>query len=156
MNLPDGALVADAWLRLVTNLPASCIGPTLPAARTAPVPDWVTSGFVQHTVVGGAPGIHVPTRRTVVQVDTWAVRLDSRGVPWGVASGLAETIWLGTFLDAPQQRALSVPPGYAVPLLRTVNPLGEPVKVPDDGAGFAHFRMDLEFNWTLSTMEVSS
>jgi hypothetical protein len=156
MNLPDGALVADAWLRLVTNLPASCVGPTLPAARTAPAPDWVTAGFVQHAVVGGAPGIDVPTRRTVVQVDTWAVRLDSRGVPWGVASGLAEMVWLGTHTASNQECPLPVPQGYVVPLLRTVNPIGEPVKVPDDAAGFAHFRFDLEFNWTLSTMEVSS
>jgi len=154
MNRPDAALVADAWLRLVVGLPTSCIGPTLPAARTEPAPDWVIQGFVQHTAVGGAPGIHVPTRRSVVQVDTWAVRLDSRSVPWGIASRLAEAVWAGTFLESAQEVALAVPNGYVLPLLRTVHALGEPVKVPDDGAGFAHFRFDLEFTWTLSTMEV--
>jgi hypothetical protein len=154
VNRPDSALVADAWLRLVAGLPASCIGPTLPAARTEPAPDWVTQGFIQHTAVGGAPGIHVPTRRSVVQIDTWATRLDSRAVPWGIASRLAEAVWAGTFLQVSQERALTVPTGYVVPLLRTVHALGEPVKVADDGAGFARFRLDLEFNWTLSTMEV--
>jgi hypothetical protein len=154
MNRPDAALVADAWLRSLAIVPTSCVGPTLPAARTTPAPDWVTNGFLQHTVVGGAPGIHVPTRRSVVQIDAWATRLDSRAVPWGIASRLAEAVWAGTFLQLSQERALAVPAGYVTPLLRTVNPLGEPVKVADDGAGFARFRLDLEFNWTLSTMEV--
>lgn len=156
MKRPDATLVAEAWLRLVLNpLPASCIGATLPAARTTPAPAWATQGFVQHTIVGGQPGIHVPTRRALVQVDTWAVRLDSRSVPWGIASRLAESVWAGTFLESAQELLLPVPDGYAPPRLRTVSPMSEPIKVPDDAAGFAHFRLDLEFSWVPSTMEES-
>lgn len=160
MKRPDGALVADAWLKLVAadalDLPASCVGTTLPAARGADGATpaaWTTHGFVQHTVVGGAPGIHVPIRRTVVQVDCWAVTLDSRSVPWGRASGLAEGVWTRAYLETTQERTLSVPAGYAPPMLKTVIPLTDPRRIADDGAGFARFQMDLEFNWTPSTLE---
>jgi hypothetical protein len=144
---PDGALVADAWLRLVSGLPASCVGPTLPNARRTPSPAWVTSGFVQHTVVGGSPNVHVPLRRSVVQVDCWAVTLDDRTPPWGRASALAEAV-LGAAYGTVNERTLAVPVGYGVPLLRTVTPLQEPRKVREDGAGFARFQLDLEFVWT--------
>ena len=147
MTPPDGALVADAWLRLVSGLPASCIGPTLPTARRDPTPAWVSQGFAQHTVVGGAPAVEVPLRRTVVQLDFWAVTLDDRTAPWGLASGLAETV-LAAAYGAVHELALTVPAGYATPRLRTVVPLSEPRKVPGDAAGFAHFMFDATFTWT--------
>jgi hypothetical protein len=147
MTPPDGALVADAWLRLVSGLPASCVGPTLPDARRTPAPAWVTSGFIQHTVVGGSPGTHVPLRRSVVQVDTWAVTLDDRTPPWGRASALAEVVLAGAY-GSVNELDLTVPAGYAVPKLRTVNALQEPRKIRDDVAGFARFQLDIEFVWT--------
>lgn len=152
---PDGALVADAWLRLVTGLPASCIGPTLPAARRDPAPDWVTRAFVQHTVIGGAPAIHVPMRVTVVQLDVWAVTLDDRAPPWGRASELAETIWAHTFDQDTQQLQLAVPVGYGIPQLRTVYALAEPRKIREDPAGFAHFQFDVQFTWAPSTLALT-
>lgn len=147
MTAPDGALVADAWLRVVTGLPASCVGPTLPAARRTPAPDWVANGFVQHTVVGGAPNVYVPLRRTVVQIDCWAVTLDDRSPPWGRASALAETVLNATY-GAARELTLTVPTGYTAPQLRTVTALQEPRKVREDAAGFAHFQFDVEFVWT--------
>lgn len=154
MNRPDASLVADAWLKLVSSLPASCVGPTLPAARATPAPPWTTQGFLQHTPVGGASDVHVPRRRSVMQVDAWAVLLDSRAVPWGRASKLIERVWAATYgVEANQERLLEVPAGYAPARLLTVRALGEPVKVPGDDAGFAHFRMDVEFTWVPTTME---
>lgn len=147
MTPPDGALVADAWLRLVSGLPASCIGPTLPDARRAPAPAWVTQAFVQHTVVGGAPNPHVPLRRSVVQVDVWAVTLDDRTPPWGRASAVAETI-VGAAYGTVNELALTTPAGITIPLLRTVTPLQEPRKIREDVAGFARFQLDVEFVWT--------
>jgi hypothetical protein len=145
---PDVTLVVDAWLRSVAPLPASCIGPTLPAARTTPAPAWVTQGFLQHTSVGGAPDKDVPLRRSVVQVDAWAVSLDTRAVPWGRASALLEAVLDACWDDTTQQTTLTVPDGYSPPVLRTVRALGEPVRVPSDDAGFARFRADLELVWT--------
>lgn len=147
MSRPDGALVADAWLRLVSGLPASCIGPTLPDVKRTPAPPWATQGFVQHTVVGGSPATHVPVRRSVVQLDFWATTLDDRTPPWGRASALAETVLAATY-GAANQLALTVPSGYDTPSLRVVLALQEPRKVRDDGAGFAHFQFDAEFVWT--------
>lgn len=147
MNRPDGALVADAWLRLVSGLPASCVGPTLPTARRDPAPDWVTSGFVQHTVVAGAPHVDVPLRRSVVQLDFWAVTLDDRTPPWGRASSLAETVLAATYGDV-HEMVLAVPANYLVPVLRTVTAMQEPRKVREDAAGFARFQFDATFTWT--------
>lgn len=147
MSRPDGALVADAWLRLVTGLPASCIGPTLPTARKDPPAPWTTSGFVQHTLVGGSPGVEVPLRMSVMQLDFWAVTLDNRAVPWGVASGLAETVLAATYGPV-LELDLVVPDGFTAPKLRTVTALQEPRKVREDAAGFAHFQMDTVFTWT--------
>ncbi len=151
MNRPDGALVADAWLRLVSGLPASCVGPTLPAARRTPTPDWVVNGFAQHTLVGGAPHPHVPLRRTVIQLDFWAVTLDDRTPPFGVASGIAERVLAAAYeTDTPavHELELTVPAGYSAPRLRTVVPIAEPRKVPEDAAGFARFQFDAVFTWT--------
>lgn len=145
--LPDGALVADAWLRLVSGLPASCVGPTLPAARRTPAPAWVAEGFVQHTVVGGSPVVDVALRRTVIQLDFWAVTLDNRNPPWGRASALAEAVLLAAY-GTTHELALSVPAGFAVPRLRTVVPQSEPRKVREDAAGFARFTFDALFTWT--------
>lgn len=143
---PDGALVANAWLRLVAGVPASCVGPTLPSARTAGSA-WVLNGFVQHTIVGGSPGTHVPFRSSVVQLDFWAVTLDDRTAPWGKASGLAETVLDATYGDV-SQLSLTVPDGYDTPTLRTVQALQEPRKIPGDAAGFARFQFDALFTWT--------
>lgn len=150
MNAPDGALVADAWLRVVSGLPASCVGPTLPTSRREPVPDWVGAAFVQHTVVGGAPATDTPFYRPVVQVDVWATTLDDRTPPWGRASAVAERIILATYADV--QAAVSVPDGYTVPVVRTVKALTVSRKVTGDPAGFAHFTFDLEIAWALSTL----
>jgi hypothetical protein len=151
VNAPDGALVADAWLRLVSGLPASCIGPTLPTARKTPMPAWVSQAFVQHTVVGGAPATDTPLTRTVVQLDCWATTLDDRSPPWGRASAVAERLVLATY-GAVQELTLSVPAGYVTPQLRTVRALQVPRKVREDGAGFAHFQFDVEFAWAVSTL----
>lgn len=144
---PDGALVADAWLRLVAGVPSSCIGPTLPSARKTPPAPWVANGFVQHTLVGGAPGTHVPLRQPVVQLDFWAVTLDDRTAPWGRASALAETVFDATFGEV-VERTLVVPAGYDTPRLRTVLALQEPRKIPGDPSGFARFSFDAVFTWT--------
>jgi hypothetical protein len=147
MSRPDGALVADAWLRLVSGLPASCIGPTLPTSRKDPAPAWVSQGFIQHTVVAGAPAVEVPFRRSVVQLDFWATTLDDRSPPWGVASNLAETVLAATY-GTVHELALTVPAGYDVPRLRTVTALQEPRKIREDAAGFARFQFDALFAWT--------
>lgn len=147
MSRPDGALVADAWLRLVAGLPSSCIGPTLPAARRTPAPAWVSQAFAQHTVVGGSPAIEVQLRRTVVQLDFWAVTLDDRAAPWGRASAVAERV-LDAAYGTVHELALVVPDGYDVPRLRTVVPQQEPRKITSDPAGFARFQFDALFTWT--------
>jgi hypothetical protein len=152
---PDGTLVANAWLRLISGLPASCLGPTLPPARRDPAPAWITNGFIQHTVVGGSPNIYVPIRHSVIQLDCWAVTLDDRMPPWGLASRLAEDVWAGSYRDEFQNQILAVPPGYVPPRLLTVHPLTESRKINEDAAGYAHFQFDVQFNWTLSTMETT-
>lgn len=146
MSRPDAALVADAWLRLVAGVPVTCIGPTLPAARRTPPPDWVTHGFVQHTVVGGSPATDTPLRGPVVQLDFWAVTLDDRSPPYGKASDLAERVLLATYGPVAELE-LEVPAGFDVPSLRTVQALQEPRKVREDAAGFAHFQFDAQFTW---------
>lgn len=144
---PDGALVADAWLRLVAGVPSSCIGPTLPSARKTPLAPWVANGFVQHTLVGGAPGTHVPMRNSVIQLDFWAVTLDDRTAPWGRASQLAETVHAAAF-GAVAELVLVVPSGYDTPRLRTVLALQEPRKITGDPSGYARFSFDAVFTWT--------
>jgi hypothetical protein len=147
VNRPDGALVADSWLRLVSGLPASCIGPTLPSARRTPAPEWITNGFAQHTVVGGSPEVHVPLRRTVVQLDFWATNLDDRNPPWGVASNLAETVHAACY-GTVAETVLAMPANYLTPRLRTVVALQEPRKDLSDAGGFARFQFDALFTWT--------
>jgi len=156
-NHASSEVVAVAWLLGVPGITADAnhVGVTLPgrdpATGTWP---WADTGFVQLvTAVGGTPGMYVPERNPVVQLDFWAVNLDSGLPPWGKARQLAELVVADTYNTAgnPTAGARDVsalmPDGYAGAYVQSVYPQTEPRRVPNDSGSFARLTMDLELAW---------
>lgn len=143
---PNSELVAVTFLRSFNIGPSASfgVGGTLPEDKTT----W-SDGFVQVSIVGGAPSVDVPTRSPLVQVDCWVPSINSSKPQWGKASTIAVDIIerlyalentgtklsLGSFKDANVQSA------YAV---------SEPRKVANDIAGHARYTFDIILDWVVS------
>lgn len=150
-------IVAVAWLLGVGGITADAdhVGVTLPGRNEATDTwPWQDTGFVQMVaIVGGTPGVHVPSRQAVVQIDTWAVAADSGLPPWGMARELAELIIADTYDTAGNSgwgnRDVSslMPDGYGGAYVQAAWPLTEPRKVPNDPGAFARYTMDLSLVW---------
>lgn len=142
---PSARKIAVAWLRTL-GLDAG-VGEELPADLDG----WAAYGFVAVPIVaGGSPGVDVPMRNPVVQVDCWACRPGSPVAPWGKAADLAEQVMAraltGVTYPPPQ---LVLPAGFAPARLLSLYPVTEPREIPNDGAGFARLEIDLALHYTI-------
>lgn len=145
MPKPNTDLVTVAWLKLVpgvsqaaTKLPEASVLRSLPG------------GFVRVlSGIGGFSPLDVPLRRPVVQIECWAAPAEgSQKVPWGVASDLAESIFLAQYDPALMDVTVDlVPVTFGQARVRTVN-AQEPRKIEGDPSGFARFDVDAMINWT--------
>lgn len=129
--------VALAWVKSVVG---SNVATSLPKPES-----WSTSGFVTVMIVGGASNADIPMRRPVVSVDVWANSPQSNTPPWGKANSLAEAIYAATY--AATSDTLTVA-GQDVRVF-SVYPVSEPIRVPDDQAGYAHVMFNLELSWVV-------
>lgn len=143
---PNSELVAVNYIRAMNLGPSASfgVGGTLPEDKLT----W-KDGFVQISVVGGAPSIDLPVSSPLIQVDCWVPSINSAKPQWGRANTIAEDVKanlytlantgvklsLGTFKDATIQSA------YAV---------SEPRKITNDPAGHARYTMDIVLNWVIS------
>lgn len=142
--LPTAEQVAVAWLKTVTGVDATKVATTLPADVSV----WAATGFWQVTVVGGTPATHTPLYMPVIRVDCWAANLASTKPPWGRAGSMAGSVVWATYH---QPALLRVDPGAGFDTAHVLStfPLSEPVRVPDDDAGFARVFVDLRLSWVV-------
>lgn len=142
---PVTDLVAQAWLASLPTLSAGMVGSTLPQGDS-----WVTTGFVQVTVVAGSVDIRTGLRTPHVQVDCWARRPASTKPPWRHANQLAETVLAAAVGGTGQQTVLDLGVNYDRARLLTVCPLGEPRRVSDPDGSYARYSFDLNIVWIRS------
>jgi hypothetical protein len=156
-NRATSEVVAIAWLLGVSGITADAdhVGVTLPGRDdvTGRLP-WEDTGFVQFVaVVGGTPGMYVPERTPVIQLDFWAANLDSGFPPWGKARELAELILADTYDTSGSpgfgNRDVStlMPDGYNGAYVQSVWPMSEPRRVPNDAGSYARLTMDVSLAW---------
>lgn len=139
---PTSELVAVAWLKGVTGI-GNNVSTELPADNAS----WAASGWTQVLGAGGSPDIYLPISQPVISVDTWAVGVQSSKPPWAKANQLAEIIKRATLDHASVPRLLVLPDAYANARCLNVIPLTEPRKIRSDPADYAHWSMDVQFNW---------
>jgi hypothetical protein len=141
---PNAELVAVAWLRAHAGVDVASVATTVPDSSS-----WVGNQFVQATVLSGSPIRDLPVYKPVVSVDAWAFRPGSKKPPWNQASQILETARTATYTHLTGSTAiLAMPTGYMNARLLSVFPLSEPRRVPGDQSGYAHYSMDLQFDWT--------
>ena len=138
--IPTAELVAIHWIKGVPGVPSDLVNSTVPERSDA----FAKSGFVQVQSAGGDRDIDTSMRNSNIQVDTWAYNTDSQKVPWGKANQLSELVLAGTLQPA---RRVVLPDAFDDALVRTVFPIGEPQRIPDEG-DFARYSMNLTVVWT--------
>lgn len=144
MKHPGSPLVAITWLRTL-GLPCDGIGDELPAEPAG----WADLGFLHvPTVVGGSPGIHVPMRAPLVQVDAYANRPNSLRAPWNKAEDLAGAL-LAAVGDQRTPVDLTMPTGFWPVRLHSVWAQSEPRRIPSDPADYARVSADYEMRWVV-------
>lgn len=143
---PTSGLVAVAWLgQRVPGVSPAGVATSLPRELT-----WTEQGFVQATVVTGAPDVDVQLRRPTVQVDCWATSATPGTVkpPIAKAFRLAELIMHATANDVQAfGGVVTLPAGYLPARVLSVYPITEPAEVADDPAGYARVTFDLALDW---------
>lgn len=145
-NLPTSGLVAIGWMTDHV-FPAAMVASTLPGANAQGVLSWQATGFAQVQELGGATDIDTPQLRTaVVTIDLWyAPPVGSNKPPWGKAADLAERLRVAT--EADTGGPVTLPAGYDPARVLSAYLITEPVRVPDDPAGYARYTTDLALNW---------
>jgi hypothetical protein len=155
-NRAASEVVAIAWLLGVPGLTADAdhIGVTVPQRDPATsLYPWADTGFVQMVgVIGGTPGMYVPSRQPVVSLNLWAVNPDSGLPPWGRARELGELIVADTYRTTGREgggRDVSalMPAGYAGAYVQAAWVVSEPRRVPGDAGAYARLSMDMAFAW---------
>lgn len=137
-------LVAVAWIASADGIAAGQVATTLPADAAA----WQEGGFVHVAgTVGGSPQLHYALREPVVQVDAYAVNVNSGKPPWGKAASLMELVVAATYDEAGLQRVLTLRPGYPQARVLTAHFVSEPRRMPADDASYARFQADLTLHW---------
>lgn len=145
MKPTTSELVAVAWVKTIPGIAVNgMVSTTLPADNTS----WAASGFVQvGPAVGGSPGRYVPLRRPVMQIDTYAVNLNSENPPWDKASGLAELVFNATYDMSLLEQALTTRTGYEQARMMSVSALNEPRRIYDNASSYARYQFDVEMWW---------
>ena len=146
---PTNALVAVAWLsQRVNGLAAGMVATKLPRDVTT----WADLGFVQVTVIPGAPGVDIPVRHPVIQCDCYATTADAAGnvstkPPVNKANRLAELIRVATEDGQLYGRPVTMPTGYLGARVLAAYVTSEPAEVADDPSGYARVTLDLALDW---------
>lgn len=143
-HIPTAEQVAVEWAKTVDGIDASKVATKLPADVSV----WAATGFVTATVVGGGDGTDTPVYGPVVRFDCWAANVDSSKAPWGRAGSLAEALRFATYSHHHQDVDLGVQ--FDPARILSVHPVGPPLRVPLDEAGFARVSVDVQLHWTVT------
>lgn len=145
-------LVAMTWLRGVPAIAALAtpapVGSELPADATS----WAATGFYTVLTTGGTPHADFRLRRPVVTIFSWAVKIGSKKPPWEEAARLAEYVFAACYDETANSAHATITPvigtkTYPTALIKEINCLAEPRKVPGDDGGYARYMTDLELSW---------
>lgn len=136
-------LVAQAFIGSIIG--AGNVGTTLPRDATT----WAASGFARIVGIGGLPEIHVPVRRTMISVETWAAPVgSSTKPPWGKAATLAELILAGCYASTGVVRTLTMPvSGFNSVRMFASLAIGEPRRMVSDVSSYARYGFDMRVDW---------
>jgi hypothetical protein len=142
---PNSELIAVNYLRSLNLGPSASfgVGTTLPENKES----W-KDGFIQVSVVGGSPDVDVPTRRPMIQIDTWVPSLNSSKAQWGLANTLAENILANLFEDSSIK--LSLGPNFKDARIQSGYAVSEPRRVSNDPAGHARYTVDIVLTWVVA------
>lgn len=141
---PSSTLVMVEWLRQTLGVPA--------AATLPPPAGWASTGFLTVTPVGGTPGVYVPDRAPVMQVDCWGANLAaagsdkvSRKVPLQQANELADKVVLATYTYQPAP--VTLPAQFLPVWVESLIAVSEVRWVPEAASPLAHFSVDVQLRW---------
>lgn len=142
---PTSELVAIAWLKGVTGIPAANVATRLPKTVTAWAGTTTDKGFLTVQVVAGVPGMYLPVAAPVVMVDCYATVADSEKPPFGRANALAELVRAGTYEAG---RVVDLGAAYNDAHVRSAWLQSEPRRIADPDASLARYSLDLVLHWT--------
>jgi hypothetical protein len=150
--LGNDELTCMAWIGSVPGITPQMVATTLPADTNpnGSVADWVRSGFVTISVVGGNPDAALPVNRPVMQVDTWATKPGSNRPPWWMAANLASMIRRATWDRHNIPRPLTITAnGVAYPSAVVLSAYMATAfrRLYDDAADYARYSGDLALQW---------
>lgn len=146
---PNSGLVAVAWVRGI-----SATGPFDPSRVAATLPSGtgadaaLVAGFVQVSVVGGAPDIDIPVRRPVITIDAWVASGTGGRPPLGRAWALAEAVRTATEGTFGWRRAVAMPTGYGSAQVLSAYAVSEPREIKSDPGRYARVQFDLQIDWS--------
>lgn len=149
---PDAELVISAWMMSIPNFPVYA-DYQLPWDINEPL----DNGYIQVTVINGAPDQNVPLFHTVAQIDCW-VNAPSEDRYYRLqASGMAKAVQYAAYDRKKAKRGLTLttalsdgrvieyPPAH----MDTVVCLTEPHRIQSkDNYIFEGYSMDMTFTWT--------
>lgn len=145
-------LVASAWIGSIPGLSAAMVGTQLPPdvnPDNSPA-DWVTTGFVTISVVGGNPDAQLPVNRPVVQVDCWATVPGSNKPPWNQCAAISRAIQHATWDRYTIARPLDVTVNdvaYPTAVVQTAYLVTAFRRLYDDEGDYARYQGDLALSW---------
>lgn len=140
---PSVELVTCAWLATLPGVTSGMVASTLPKLADS---DWTSTGFLTVTPAGGVPDVYVPTRASLVQVNSWAAKKNAQRPPWGQANELAEVVVAGCW-DRGQHRDLTVKSGYNRARVFAVQATMDPQRIYSDESSYASYRVDVRIDW---------
>lgn len=150
---PDAELVICSWISSIPGIEVDYVDHQLPWDLNVPV----DNGYVQVTVINGAPDQNVPMFHTVAQIDCWVATPSEDRIYRLKASGLAKSIQYGAYDRVRAQRGLTIvenlPNGdvitYPDAHMFTVTCLSDPHQiVSKDSSFYEGYSMDMTFTWT--------
>ncbi len=149
--VPSTERIVAAWLATIPGITPAMVATSLPTDTGT----WASTGFLTVEPVGGIPGIDVPVRQPLVQVNAWAVKPGAQRPPWGLSDSLMETVvraCVGQMVGRRVDVTLSVgnPPSTATARVLSVWAVSEPRRLWSDDSSYAHRSVDIRCSWVAS------
>ena len=135
--------VALAFLATLPGITSAMVAAVLPADTSK----WASTGFITATPVAGLPGIDIPTRHPLVQVDCWAVKPGAQRPPWGQVDQLTEAVVAGCQAARPVTLTVTAGASTAHARMLGVWVATEPMRLYSDDSSYARKRLDLRLDW---------